>query len=221
VSRELKQYFLERYQRETVYIPNGVNFVDRPRDSKLVEDLGLDPGDYVLYLSRLVPEKGCHDLIDAYIASGIDAPLVIAGGSSHSEDYVAGLKSRAAGKKIIFTGNVEGELLAQLSAHAGLFVLPSYLEGLPIVMLEMLWYKVPVLASDIGPSREVLRDGEFGRLFKTGDIGDLTSQLTGAYENREELAGMAAAGHEFIKTENDWNRIAEATEKVYRQVIAG
>jgi glycosyltransferase involved in cell wall biosynthesis len=222
VSRQLQEYFRERYNRDTDYIPNGVSFVERPSDTHLVEELGLDPGNYVLYLGRLVPEKGCHDLIDAYLDAGIDAPLVVAGGSSHSDDYVDGLKRKAAGgKNIIFTGNVEGDMLTQLSAHAGLFVLPSYLEGLPIVALEMLWFKVPILASDIGPSREVLHDGEFGRLFKTGDTGDLTAQLVSAYNERDELQNMAAAGHEFIKVENDWNRIAEATEKVYRAVIEG
>lgn len=222
VSRGLRKYFQDHYHRQAVYIPNGVNFIPRPRSSRLVKELGLEPGDYLLYLGRLVPEKGCHDLIAAYLGSGIEAPLVIAGGSSHSDDYVAGLKrSAAAGKRVIFTGNVEGDLLTQLSANAGLFVLPSYLEGLPIAVLEMLWLKVPVLASDIGPSCEVLRDGEFGSLFRTGDIGDLTTKLVEAYEDREGLKKKAQAGHEHVKAENDWDRIAEQTENLYREVIAG
>ncbi|RJQ47060.1 MAG: glycosyltransferase [Gaiellales bacterium] len=219
VSRELKRYFRERYGRDTVYIPNGVDFVSRPRASRLVRDLGLEPGGYILYLGRLVPEKGCHDLIEAYQSSGLDAPLVVAGGSSHSDDYVDMLHSMAAGnQRIIFTGNVEGELLSQLSAHAGLFVLPSYLEGLPIVVLEMLWYKVPVLASDIGPAREALREGEFGRLYSTGDVADLAEKLAGAYGEREAMRRQAEAGHEHVKVENDWDRIAEQTEEVYRDI---
>lgn len=221
VSRELQQYFRERYRRETAYIPNGVDFVPRPRSARLVRDLGLEPEGYLLYLGRLVPEKGCHDLIEAYLASGIEAPLVIAGGSSHSDDYVRELKSRAgAGKRIIFTGNVEGELLTQLSANAGLFVLPSYLEGLPIVVLEMLWLQVPVLASDIGPSREVLRDGDFGALFAVGDVADLTARLVEAYRGRKALKQKASAGHDHVKVENDWDRIAEQTESVYREIVS-
>lgn len=220
VSRELQEYFRRRYGRDATYIPNGVDFEPRPRAYRLIRELGLEPGGYILYLGRLVPEKGCHDLIDAYRAAGIEAPLVIAGGSSHSDSYVGSLKSRAAGdKRIIFTGNVEGELLTQLSAHAGLFVLPSYLEGLPIVVLEMLWFKVPVLASDIGPAREVLRDGEFGMHFRVGDVEDLTARLKEAYAGREGLKQMAIAGHEHVKVENDWGSVAEQTETVYLQVV--
>jgi glycosyltransferase involved in cell wall biosynthesis len=221
VSRQMEQYVLEHYGRETEYIPNGVPFVKRPRAYRLVKELGVEPGGYILYLGRLVPEKGCHDLIAAYLQSGVQAPLVIAGGSSHSDDYVEQLERAAAGnKRIIFTGNVEGEMLTQLSAHAGLFVLPSYLEGLPIVALELLWLKVPVLASDIASSREVLDDGSFGMLFRTGDTGDLAAKLREAMDSLEELKRKATAGHARIKTENDWDKIAEQTETVYRDILA-
>ncbi len=229
VSRDLQMYFRERYGRVTDYIPNGVVMGPPPRSSRLIEALGLEAGRYILFLGRLVPEKGCHDLIKAYWqaseADGIDLPLVIAGGSSHSDDYVDSLKRLAqapsgSSGRMIFTGNVEGELLRQLSGHAGLFVLPSLLEGLPIVVLEMLSLGVPVLASDIGPSREVLKEGEFGALYRAGDAEDLARKLVLNLGDLGELKHKAAAGRKHVQIANDWDRIAEQTEKLYTEVLA-
>jgi len=237
VSRDLQRYFRERYGREAVYIPNGVVPVEPPRSAKLIKDFGIEPGHYILFLGRLVPEKGCHDLIAAYLDSGIDLPLVVAGGSSHSDKYAWELKRMAeagaradgtaggspgpAAGRVIFTGNVEGELLTQLSGHAGLFVLPSMLEGLPIVVLEMLSLGVPVLASDIGPSREVLDDGRFGALYRAGDQADLKEKLLESLEKLGELKEKAEAGRMHVQTANDWEKIAEETERVYTEALAG
>lgn len=222
VSRDLQVYFQEKYHRAAVYIPNGVTEVPFPNTTELLQDFGIEVGRYILFLGRLVPEKGCHDLIAAYLKSGIRLPLVIAGGSSHSDDYVRQLKARAAASsRIIFTGNVQGDLLHQLSAHAALFVLPSMLEGLPIVVLEMLSLGVPILASDIGPSREVLANGEFGALYRAGDVTDLKAHLSTALDDLPALKQKAQAGRNRVRIENDWDRIAEATEKVYQEVLNG
>ncbi len=226
VSRDLQRYFRERYGRETVYIPNGVEPAEPPAAWDLIKDFGIEPGRYILFLGRLVPEKGAHDLIEAYLESGVGLPLVVAGGSSHSDEYVERLKRQAQGRpgsagRVIFTGNVEGELLRQLSGHAGLFVLPSMLEGLPIVVLEMLSLGVPVLASDIGPSREVLNEGEFGALYHAGDAVDLKEKLLGALGALGELKQKALAGRQHVQTANDWDRIAEQTEKLYEDVLSG
>lgn len=221
VSRELQEYFRARYGRETVFIPNGVTFIPKPRAAALLKPLGVKRDGYVLFLGRLVPEKGCHDLIRAYRRLETDMPLVIAGGSSHSQSYVEGLESMAAGDgRIQFTGNVRGELLNQLSAHAALFVLPSMLEGFPIVTLEMLSYGVPILASDIGSSREALKDGEFGDLYRAGDTEDLKCALSSALENLPGLKKKAAAGRKYVKTANDWDQIALQTEALYEDVLA-
>ncbi len=220
VSQELKRYFRAKYHRETTFIPNGVTFAPRPRASALLKPLGIVRGKYILFLGRLVPEKGCHDLIRAYRGLDTDLPLVVAGGSSHSDEYVQSLKALAAGDgRIIFTGNVEGELLRQLSAHAAVFVLPSLLEGFPIVILEMLSYAVPILAADIGPSQEALAGGEYGGLYRAGDVADLKQELGVALAGLPELKQKAEAGRKHIRKANDWDEIAKQTESLYEEVL--
>lgn len=221
VSRELQNYFLAKYGRQTTFIPNGVTFTPRPRAAALLTPLGIKRGRYILFLGRLVPEKGCHDLIRAYRQLDTGLPLVVAGGSSHSDEYVQSLKTLAAGDgHIVFTGNVEGELLRQLSAHAALFVLPSLLEGFPIVLLEMLSFAVPILAADIGPSREALAGGEYGGLYRAGDVEDLQLRLGEALASLPGLKQKAEAGRKHIKKANDWDEIAKQTESLYEEVLA-
>ena len=85
LSKDVQKYFLETYGRETHFIPNGVN---RPevREAKLITDhFGLEKDSYILFLGRLVPEKGIRYLVEAFKNVKTDKKLVIAGGSSDTD----------------------------------------------------------------------------------------------------------------------------------------
>lgn len=133
LSEGVQKYFMDAYGRKTVFIPNGVN---RPviRESKLIkEKFGLDKDSYILFLGRLVPEKGISYLIEAFKQIETDKKLVIAGGSSDTDEFLLYLKKLAKDdKRIIFTGFVQGQLLEELYSNAYLYTLPSDLEGMPL-----------------------------------------------------------------------------------------
>lgn len=200
---------------ETTYIPNGVA-VDAALDSHVLDELGVRPRQYVLFAGRLVPEKGAHYLLEAHARSGIDGALVIAGDSSHSEAYVEELR-RHSSQQVVFAGYRYGGELASLFAEAGLFALPSDLEGLPIVLLEALLHGAPVLASDIPPNQEVLAGN--GEYFPAGDVDGLTKALASAWANREELRRRATACRETLLAEYDWDDVARRTEDVYCRIV--
>lgn len=93
LSEGVHQYFLDTYGRETHFIPNGVN---KPniREAKIIKDkFGLEKDDYILYLGRLVPEKGIKYLIKAFKNVKTDKKLVIAGGSSDTDIFAQELKN--------------------------------------------------------------------------------------------------------------------------------
>jgi len=209
VSRHIRSLLKTNFNRAATYIPNGVDLPDiLPPGDALIKH-GLESRKYILTVGRLVPEKGFHDLLEAYRRIDTDWNLVIAGDADHEDDYSRNLKERAAGiPGVVMTGFIKGKTLQELFSNAGLFVLPSYHEGLPIVMLEAMSYSLPILASDIPANRELAGPEE---TFRVGDIPDLKERI----EERIAQEFAPSAGRERIRKEFNWDRIADATEQVY------
>lgn len=106
LSKGVQDYFKETYDRETHFIPNGVN---RPqiREAKLITDhFGLEKDSYILFLGRLVPEKGIRYLVEAFKNVKTDKKLVIAGGSSDTDSFMEELKELAKGDDRMITRSV-------------------------------------------------------------------------------------------------------------------
>ena len=162
LSKGVQKYFLETYGRETHFIPNGVN---RPevREAKLITDhFGLEKDSYILFLGRLVPEKGIRYLVEAFKNVKTDKKLVIAGGSSDTDSFMEELKELAKGDdRILFTGFVQGAMLDELYSNAYIYTLPSDLEGMPLSLLEAMSYGNCCLVSDIPECAEVVEDKAF------------------------------------------------------------
>lgn len=168
-------YFEEAYGLKTTLIPNGFEVFPQ-RGARLITQVwGLGKEDYILFLARIVPEKGLHYLIEAYRKANVDKKLVIAGGSGHSEDYYNQMRALAGeNPNIIFTGFVQGEQLAELYSNAYLYVLPSDIEGMPMSLLEALGYGRVCLVSDI---RENRVDEQNSYFFRKADVEDLRLKL--------------------------------------------
>ncbi|GAG38931.1 unnamed protein product, partial [marine sediment metagenome] len=133
ISAGIKTQVKEKFDRETHLIPNGIEILERARKMAYIESLGLTPGRYILSVARFVPEKGLHHLISAFSSLQTDWKLVITGDADHETPYSRRLKSQAAtDRKVVLTGFIQGNALNEIYSHAGLFVLPSYHEGLPI-----------------------------------------------------------------------------------------
>ena len=161
LSKGVQGYFKETYGRETHFIPNGVN---RPqiREASLITDkFGLKKDSYILFLGRLVPEKGIRYLVEAFKNVKTDKKLVIAGGSSDTDSFMEELKELAKGDdRILFTGFVQGAMLDELYSNAYIYTLPSDLEGMPLSLLEAMSYGNCCLVSDIPECAEVVEDKE-------------------------------------------------------------
>lgn len=211
VSETLADTYTATGAGRVTYIPNGVS-IEPGDDAGVLRDAGVQPGEYVLFAGRLVPEKGCHYLLDAWTELEKPLKLVVAGDTSHSDSYVESLRGLAT-DSVVFTGFEYGARLAALFRHCALFVLPSDLEGLPIVLLEALAYGAPVLASDIAPNVEVLREN--GEYFRAGDAKDLALRLAECLETRDSMRARASEIKERMLVEYDWQRVAEATSALY------
>lgn len=185
----------------------------RPRTSS---GYGLEKDSYILYLGRMVPEKGCHYLVDAFKKLHTDKKLVIAGGSSDTHWYIDQLKEQAGGDdRIIFTGFVDGALREELYSNAYLFVLPSDLEGMPLCLLEAMSYGNCVITSDIEECYNVIHDN--GIVFRKGDVNDLAQKLTYALEHPNAVRMFKWLAAEYVCTRFPWDKIVVETLKLYQK----
>jgi glycosyltransferase involved in cell wall biosynthesis len=217
VSRSLAEELTGKYGGQVHYIPNGIT-LEPAEDTSILDELALEPRKYVLFASRLVPEKGAHYLVEAWNRQTRDMTLVIAGDSSFSADYVQQLRSSCRQHCVVFPGFVYGARLGALFRNAALFVLPSDVEGLPIVLLEALGYGTPVLASDIPPNREVL--GDLGLTFAAGSVDDLRQQLDRALDDLPALHEQARVAAASVLAAYDWEAVTDKTVAVYEASLA-
>lgn len=207
----------QRCNREVNLIYNGVTLPEKTAKTDILEQHGIIPDKYILNVARLVPEKGLHDLIDAFIKTSGDQQLVIAGDADHETKYSRELKERAAvDSRIILTGYITGEYLNQVFSHARQFVLPSYHEGLPIALLEAMSYNIPPLVSDIPAHKEVqLPESCY---FRCGDVAHLQERIEIALS--DDGSSLKQMDYRSMVVEKyNWDTITQQTIAVYEKAL--
>lgn len=213
LSKSVEKYFKETYNRDTNFIPNGVNkpIIRKPQIIK--EKYGLGKNNYILYLARIVPEKGLHYLIEAYKQIDTDKKLVIAGGASHTNDYLKKIKEMIKNNpNIIMTGFVQGKELEELYSNCFLYCLPSDVEGMPLSLLEAMSYGCECLTSDIDENVQVI--GKFGSTFQKANIDDLKKKIQNLINDKDKRIDRESI-RKYIIEKYDWNKITYKTEKLY------
>jgi glycosyltransferase involved in cell wall biosynthesis len=202
-----------KHAEKIIYVPNGAiqGFDNDISEEDLPKDIeSLNPDKYILSVGRLVPEKGFHDLVEAFCRSNTGCKLILVGKADHDDDYSRNL-IKMQSDNVVFAGRREGKQLAALYKYATLFVLPSYHEGLPIVALEALSADTDVLLSNIEPNKDIgLSEQNY---FRVGDIDDLASKLS-SLDNLE----LDVDAQEILIKFN-WDEIAESTLSEYEKLV--
>lgn len=220
ISKQIAQSVKEKFNRDAHVISNGVMMPERMTTDGVLRKYGLEKGKYILAVGRFVPEKGFAELIEAW--RGLEShgawKLVIVGDADHEDAYSRQLKAMAAQvPDVVLTGFLSGLPLAEIYTHAGLFVLPSYYEGLPIVLLEAMSYGLSCIVSDIPANREVQLSQD--RYFKAGDMRAMAQKIREFMQKPMDEDGKASQ-RDLVRQRYDWDKIAQETLRVYQQVIA-
>lgn len=219
LSRNVQNYFKETYGRETVWIPNGVSKPQITCSDDALRALGLEKNGYILFLGRLVPEKGIHYLIDAFRKVKTNKRLVIAGGTSGTDDYIRQLKEQAQGDdRILFTGFIQGQTLEALYGNAYVYVLPSDVEGMPLSLLEAMSYGNCCLVSSIPECTEVVEDN--AAVFETGNTDALRESLQALCDDPARVARYREKASDFICEKYNWDDVARKTLELYDESFA-
>lgn len=212
LSKNIQDYFQREYGRRTVFIPNGVNR-PQPRGADLIRsEWGLEKDSYVLFLGRIVPEKGLRYLMEAWKDIRTDKKLVVVGGSSDSLEFMNELKGMSP-ENVIFTGFQEGQILEELYSNSYIYVLPSDLEGMPLSLLEAMSYGNCCLVSDIPECSEVVEDHAV--LFGHGDTGALKTALQDLLDDSAKVEEYRRDASDYICDKYDWNRAVDSVLGLY------
>lgn len=216
LSKGVHDYFRNQYGRETRFIPKGVNRPEIRKAELITDKFGLTKDSYILFLGRLVPEKGIRYLIEAFKNVKTEKKLVIAGGSSDTDSFMKELKELAKDdKRIIFTGFVQGQMLEELYSNAYIYTLPSDLEGMPLSLLEAMSYGNCCLVSDIQECTEVVEDKAL--IFKKSNVQDLQNKLQEACDRTEKVMELKQQAADYICKKYNWDDVVEETLKLYRR----
>ncbi|MBR3636018.1 MAG: glycosyltransferase [Lachnospiraceae bacterium] len=218
LSRAVQRYFIDKYERETVYIANAVEHCEKRLADNITEKWGLKEDDYILFLGRLVPEKGIEYLIRAYKEMNTDKKLVIAGGSSDTDTFVDDMKWLAGeDDRILFTGFVDGQLREELYSNAYIYVLPSDVEGMPLSLLEALSYGNCCLVSDIDECAEVVE--YHGVIFKHSDIEYLKTKMEKLIAEPKTVKAYKDGAADFVCNKYRLKDMVDRVEKLYRDIL--
>ena len=214
LSSSIQKYFSDTYGRVTRFICNGVKEPKLRKAEQITDRWGLEKDSYILYLGRIVPEKGERYLIEAFRQVKTDKKLVIAGGSSDTEAFLNELKEMARGDdRIVFTGFVQGHVKHELYSNPYVYTLPSDLEGMPLSLLEGMSYGNCCLTSDIPECAEVVEDKAV--LFRKGSVEELRDKLQMLCDHPEVVDEYKREAGEFILGKYGWDDVVERTLGVY------
>ncbi len=217
LSEGVKAYFMETYHRETKFISNGVNKPEIKEAKIIQEKYGLQKDSYILYLGRLVPEKGLKYLIEAYKELKTEKKLVIAGGTSDTNGFLQEVQVLAKDdERILFTGFVQGQELDELYSNAYIYTLPSDLEGMPLSLLEAMSYGNCCMVSDIKECTEVVEDKAV--VFKKSNVTELRKKLQGLCDCEAIVQEYKEKAEGYICRKYNWDDVVVKTVEGYQEV---
>ena len=216
LSEGNRKYFKDMYGRNATLIPNGVEKPELKEAKLILERYGLKKKSYILFLARIVPEKGLHYLIEAFKDIATDKKLCIVGGTSHSGEYVEQVVKMAEDDpRIMFLGFQQGAALEELFSNAYLYVLPSDVEGMPISLLEAMSYGNCCVVSNIVENADVVEDK--GVTFEKSNVKSLEKELKNLLEDERIVNMLKAESREFITMKYNWDEVVEKTIQLYEK----
>lgn len=208
----VREAFEKRYSKQYHFVPFGSDPAADQSDSGILDELGLEKGNYFLFVGRFIPDKGLQYLIPAFEALDTTRKLVLVGGTTDGSDFELTLKSTT-DARVLFPGYFYGPDVHTLMRNAYAYVQPSDLEGLSPVVLENMGLGTPVICSDIRENLYVV--GETALTFRKGDVRDLTAKLSYAVANPAELASNAVNARERAGSNFSWDAVTRQHEEIF------
>jgi glycosyltransferase involved in cell wall biosynthesis len=210
----VQRWYSARYSIRTFFIPNGANASRRLPDVEVLKKYGVEKNKFLLFVGRLVPEKGVHYLILAFngISKQLGFKLVIVGRDPYSPDYEQSLR-RMAGNNVSFLGYVYGQDMENLFKGSYLYVTASELEGTSPALLSAMGFGNCVLCSDIPENLETI--GNAGVSFRNKDVYDLSDKMRQLLSDPSLVEKYRTRAVDRVTRMYSWDSVADRMEQLY------
>jgi len=201
-----------RYKKHNIrYIPNGIN-IDK------IPSRQFNSSEYIIFAAgRIVPSKGCHQLLESLRAIDYKNKLIIVGDYNQSVPYKKKLQDLSTGLDVEFLGLIKDkQRLYDIILKAAFFVYPSRIESMSIMLLEVASLKVPIICGDIQENKDIFDSTEV--LFvKSGNNNDLAEKIKWALTHRTDLGSMAEKAFIKLMQKFDWRSITKDYKSLYQK----
>ena len=215
-SRQVQQYYREHFGAETTYIAYGADVLPLP-PGEFMQQYGLEPQKYILFVGRLVPENCAHHLVQAFDRLKTDMRCVIVGDAPYAADYIETLKA-AAGPNVIFTGYLYGEGYHELSSHAYVFVETSEAGGTHPALLEAMAFGNAVVVNDTRENLETIGDAG---LAYAGSLGaeHLAQVLQDLIDHPDKAEEYRCRAKERVRAHFTWDAVTDEYEALFKRLL--
>jgi glycosyltransferase involved in cell wall biosynthesis len=210
-----------------IMVPNGVNYdiyskYENEDMSQFRSKFAIPEEKIVLFVGRLVYEKGVHVLVNAApkVLTKANAKFIIVG-NGYMKDQLSGLvKATGLTNKVTFTGFVDDDTLRRLQTCANVSVVPSLFEPFGIVALEAMAAKSPVVVSDTGGLSEIVEHDVSGVKAYANNPDSLAWAITKVITDDGYANWLRTNAYKKIQEKYNWNKIAQQTKTIYNNVLS-
>ncbi len=215
-ARDIQKYYLEKFKKSSTYIPYG-SLLGRLETHKVLDEFGVRPREYILYVSRLEPENNAHLVIKAFEKVKSDMKLVVVGDAPYSNEYIKELRNTK-DPRIIFTGYIFGDGYREFQSNSYLYIQATEVGGTHPALLEAMGHGNCVLANDVPEHREVLEDA--GLYFNAEDPDDLKNQMLYLLRNPEIVEEKRQMAVRRILQNYTWEKISSDYENLFYKMVS-
>lgn len=216
-ARTIQAYYEREYGVRTPFIAYGA--INEPAaSSNILKDLHLLPNKFVLYVSRLEPENNAHLVMEAYLSSGIQDPLVVVGDAPYSRRYIRELKKISRKGNILMPGSIYGIGYRELISFCRCYVHATEVGGTHPALIEAMGVGCLVVVNDTPENREVVAEG--GILYRFNDKVGLSEILADIWDDSSKYEHFRSKGRERVRLHYDWEQVTNSYENLFYKLLS-
>ena len=212
-ARTIHDYYAKKYGAESTVIGYGS---EMPKDDYSLNGFKLQPGRYVLYVSRLEPENNPELVLRSWRQVQTDWPLVIVGDNAYEPKYIERLQ-HLADDRVVFTGSIYGDGYWALQKHAGIFVFACEIGGVHPALIEAMAAQNATLYLDTPENSETAGDAAVAY---SKNETDLAAKLQNLLENDAEREQWGIRARQRAQERFAWEAIANKYERLFAEVTS-